>query len=177
PEEEEVALKPVVQRAAPAEVPEEEEEIALKPVVQRAEVPEEEEVALKPARVSLSKPMAMGSVQRLPRSEKKQAPLPLVTSQAGHESSGATAQRTAGDSAWADTRLSPLPLVQRGASQGAGGVQRAEIPSATAASSSGMRTEDSPDTPQIDLDDLARTIYSHVRRLFAVERERKSSIR
>ncbi|MFL7791308.1 MAG: hypothetical protein AB8I69_04150, partial [Anaerolineae bacterium] len=43
PEEEEIALKPVVQRAA---APEEEEEIALKPVVQRAapaEVPEEEE--------------------------------------------------------------------------------------------------------------------------------------
>jgi hypothetical protein len=177
-DEEEIALKPVVQRAAPEA--QDEEEIALKPVVQRAapaEAQDEEEIALKPARVPLSKPMAVRSVQRSPRSERKQASLPLVTSQTGHESSGATVQRKAGDSARTDTRLSPLPLVQRGASQGAGRVQRAEIPSATAVSSSGTRMEDSSDAPQIDLDDLARTIYSHVRRLFAVERERKSSIR
>jgi hypothetical protein len=174
PEEEEaLQAKPLVQRQAP----EEEEALQAKPLVQRQAPEEEKETALKPMRVPLAKPMAVRSVQRLPRSEREQVPLPLVTPQVGHESSSATAQRKADDSARADTRLSPLPLVQRGASQEAGKVQRAEIPAATTVGASNASVDAAPGTTQIDLDDLARTIYSHVRRLFAVERERKSSIR
>jgi hypothetical protein len=201
PEEEEEAFpsgavqaKPQVQRAATPEAldaPEEEafpsEAIARKPQVRRAaavsapraeeEVLPSEAIALKPVRVPLSKPTVEGSVRRLPYSERRQAPLPLVTPQVGHESSGATAQRKAGDSARADMRSSPLPLVQRGAFQGAGKVQREEIPATTAVESSNANVDAAPGTTQIDLDDLARIVYSLVRRLFAVERERKSSIR
>jgi hypothetical protein len=101
----------------------------------------------------------------------------LVSSRVGQGSSEVVAQRKVVDSARPVRRLSPLPLVQRRVSQEAGEIQRAEIPSATAVSSSDTSMEASSDAPQINLDDLARTVYSYVRRLFAVERERRSSIR
>jgi hypothetical protein len=171
-EEEEVALKPLVRRQAE----EEEEEVALKPLVQRQEE-EEEEVALKPLRLPLTKPMSVKSLQRARRPGWGQAPMPLVSSRVGQGSSEVVAQRKVVDSARPVRRLSPLPLVQRRVSQEAGEIQRAEIPSATAVSSSDTSMEASSDAPQINLDDLARTVYSYVRRLFAVERERRSSIR
>jgi hypothetical protein len=178
-----VALKPVVQRAAAPEAPVEEEEVppleavALKPMVRRAAAPEavdDEEISLKPLRVPLTKPMPVKSLQR---ARQPGSPMPLVAPQVGQGASDARAQRQTVDSARPTRRLSPLPLVRQRVSKEAGEVQRAEMPSATTVSSSGTQVEDSSDAPQINLDDLARTIYSHVRRLFALERERRSSIR